>query len=184
VKQGIKRTIAREGLIILALCLLSVTMICLDHLQEAGKFGTELPDAYVDLPKIYVDIDRDLSVLFPKGTDEKIMCEVLKRDFAVKCRNVVQLNDTDVSPDRHPVSEVQTKDPSDVTHFARPAHLVDKYFGIPYGSDGYRVEKKLVYRISFFSYYIFFSLIAYPSYWIVRFVIWSVKTLRTKEDMK
>ncbi|MGO9951061.1 MAG: hypothetical protein ACLPN1_02480 [Dissulfurispiraceae bacterium] len=184
-KQGTKRIIAREGLIIIALCIASVTMISIHDLQRIGKFGNELPDAYVQLPKIYVGIeDSKHIVLFPKGTDGKIICEALTRDFATKCRTVVQLEDTDVNSDLQPLSVRSITDPSDVTFFARPSGSFTDALGIPYDGNGHRVEMKLIYRISFISFFIFFSLIAYPSYWLVRFIVWAVKIIRTKEEIK
>ncbi len=163
-KQGTKRIIAREGLIIISLAIVAITMHYLRDCQHFKEYE------YLMWPKTYVEIqNKDILVYFPKGTNENIIQEAIKRDFKVE-----------EIPPSWLVQKKKKGAYSDLLEASNHSDYYDETIEIPYDRDGIPIEKKLFYNLPFNRLFIF-SIFLYPAYWLVRFVLWAAKTLRINE---
>lgn len=95
-------------------------------------------------------ISQGIKVQFPIDTSNDIIEKTLRRDF----------------PDIIDIDWI-VWDNNDNTNINKA-----------YDKQGNQMFDSLFYRIDLSNIYIFFLLFAYPTYWIFRFIIWSIKTLK------
>lgn len=142
-KQTTKRVIAREGLIIITLCITGVILLVLDARQQSKFYE------YERTPKVYVRIDSsNINASFPKSTRRDIMLKALKRDFNI--------------------TELPIIDPFFVPDVVEEKYDSNGELLLP--SKWKNIGPLLVF--------------AYPLYLLIRFVVWAIKTLRTKEEVE
>lgn len=189
-KQKTKRIIAREGLIILSLILIAVLSLYLASALESKKHEyisnaqeveiaqqgkptappkTPQTNERPSLDEIYgvsgkqqASLQGDewveffpkgIIVLFPKDTSKSVIEQTIRRDFSY-------INKVDF-----------------ILHDKLESwRFVDRY----YDSEGNRKFDSFIYKRDFFTIAVFLFLGAYPLYLLIRFVIWSIKTLKNR----
>jgi hypothetical protein len=166
-KQKNKRLIAREGLILVCVMLLSGVSYCLNLWSTAQKNVYEANVQEIE-PVIEAD-SKDLKspneghrwvelkpqgviLRFPKEINSDVIQQTIKRDFPNIKGNDWVTFDT-----------------------AKGQNITASY-----DEKGKKVFDSAFYRINFLYLSIFFSIVAYPLYWLVRFIVWSIATLKEK----
>ena len=176
----LKQFIAREGLIILSLLVFSLFFFFIDNwiknkifnyrngameielvkeIPEKEKLidkNMEKKEMRIVTPKHFFDFlpkSLGIKVQFPKEASNEFMESIIRRDFPhIK---IIKW-------------KINTDNLDDIKVTKR------------YDLKGNPLFESVIYKIDY-SYIFYFSLFfAYPSYWIIRFVIWSVKTIREK----
>lgn len=182
-KVYIKRIIAREGLIIIGLFILSVSGFVLNEVQHAAirDFKAEAQTfelgnwdrPFIDdlglvenkdannkenrddlLSKRRFFTGAGTYVLFPEGVDSNIINRTIKKDF----------------PDKDVISSSSNFTPID--------DLIIQY----YDKQGNRAFTGLFYKLDFKILGAVLPLLAYSLYLIIRFIIWAISILRTKGE--
>ena len=160
-KPKLKRTIAREGLIIITLIILASITIFLDiklgdykYLYEANvqeitpTIKGPIPDS-----KYQEIIPQEITLRFPKNTDDIVIEQRIKRDF----------------PNIRFESWITWNIPN------------NENIKASYDEKGNRVFNSVIYRIDWSYAYIFFLVFAYPLYLLIKFIIWAIGTLIKKD---
>jgi hypothetical protein len=155
----LKRLIAREGLILVTGVLLISIFLALDlnqynQLREYREYGEVCE--IISWPEQSNIVDaKGIYVMFPKDTSTNVKINTLKREYP----HISNVNCV-VDPKRSPYSS-----------------KIDKIFDI----QGNLVFNGLFYKVDFKEFGMFVFL-AYPLYLIIRFILWSIRTLRVKEE--
>lgn len=191
-KQKTKRTIAREGLIILSLILLAglsgyvysslenvkskfeknaqevevaqqgkklqppepLSEAAKEWIRRWGDYGAVEEIEKKRIPKwVDVLIPKGIIVLFPKGTSNYAIEKTIRRDSSYI-------------------------DKVDFITYDKPRFLstIDRY----YDSEGNRKFESFIYKINFGEIALILILAVYPSYLLIRFIVWSIKTLKSR----
>lgn len=162
-KSMVKRIIAREGLIILSLIFLAGISFFLDLRLSNPKRLYEATIQEIEPVKIGI-IDpltetRELKpqgiiLRFPKNTNEDVIQKTIRRDFPnIKFDEWV------------------------IDHSPKGENIRASY-----DEKGKRVFfNSIIYQIEWSYIYLFFLILAYPLYLIIRFVLWAIGTLRRRD---
>ncbi len=97
-------------------------------------------------------IPQGVIVLFPKETSKSVIEKTIRRDFSYI-------------------------DNVDFITYNKPQYKnIDRY----YDTEGNRKFDSFIYKIDFFIVAIFLFVGAYPSYLLIRFIVWAIKTLKNR----
>ncbi len=147
-----KKFIAREGLVLLAV-LAGSGFFFVGHVWQAIHVSTHLKYPESKIAEVLAKTKRvdELTVICPNGKQVKFDSPPTSVDIFEACQTTGSVQDLSSIPDKQ---------------------LLD-IAGVP------RRERSLFQRINFLSISIFFLFIAYPFYWIGKFILWALKTLRS-----
>ena len=160
-RRKLKKIIAREGLIIISLLLLSGILFFLDlwidNQKKAYKSNVQEIAPLVHGEKTgrgQLFVPQGIILQFPKNTSEDVITQTLKRDFPN-----IQVNDWIIfdSPKGQNINAV-------------------------YDEKGNRIFNSIFYKINLSYVYLFFLIGAYPLYLLVRFFVWAIGTLKGKKQ--
>lgn len=97
-------------------------------------------------------IPQRIIVLFPKDTNKSVIEKTIRKDFAY-------------------IDKVDF-----ITHDEPQYKSIDRY----YDSEGNRKFDSFIYKRDFFNIALFLFFGAYPLYLLIRFIVWSIKTLKNR----
>jgi hypothetical protein len=152
-----KKIIAREGLIIIAVLMIFGAILGLMYRENENKQHFEKSAKIAAIAQAYIDPDK------PPNSDGKIFLPTGIHIMVQKPTDLIRMQESlkkDFPNFRDPAFvELENQDKSvSIRHY--------------YDSNGFRVEFT-DYRTA-----AVLVLLIYPVYWIVRFVVWSIRTLR------
>jgi len=172
-KPKVKRIIAREGLIIISIILLAGAIYCLGLMlinqEKLYKANVQeiLPVALKDKPSaleflknkgkpyIFDLLDPSANIIrFPKKTKDEVIKQTIMRDFH-----------------HFKLDDYFTLDSPRGTNISAS-----------YNDKGQRVFNSIIYKIDWRLASILILFFTYPLYWIIRFVIWAIGTLKEKVE--
>ena len=162
-KQKLKKIIAREGLIIISLLFLSAVSFFLDLWLNNQKKAYESNVQEIEPVREEEDkehggkylISQGVTLQFPKNTSNDVIKQALKRDFS------------NIQGDNWIISD------------SPKGQNINAF----YDEKGNRIFDSMFYKINFLYVYIFFLIVAYPLYLLVRFFVWAIGTLKDEKQV-